>query len=68
MPQYQFSFYGKDENDVSIAVTDEIEDVRDRLLEGIWFEIVSQYDSSFRCACRRIEILAFDRAYVQPQE
>lgn len=35
----------------------EIEDVRASMLEGIRFEVVSDDDGSFRCACAQIEIL-----------
>lgn len=37
----------------------EIEDVRDRMLEGVRFEVVSHYDRSFRCLCRGIVIVDF---------
>lgn len=37
----------------------EIEDVRERQLEGICFEIVDQFERSFRCSCRNITILTF---------
>jgi hypothetical protein len=38
----------------------EIEDVRDRMLEGIHYEAVSQFERAFTCSCRSISILAFD--------
>lgn len=38
----------------------EIEDVRDRMVEGVRFEVVSHYDRSFRCLCRGIVIVSFD--------
>lgn len=38
----------------------EIEDVRDRMLEGVRFEVVSHYDRSFRCLCGGIAIVSFD--------
>ena len=38
----------------------EIEDVRDRMLEGVRFEVVSHYDRSFRCLCGGIVIVSFD--------
>ena len=38
----------------------EIEDVRNRMLEGVQFEVVSHYDRSFRCLCRKIAIVGFE--------
>lgn len=38
----------------------EIEDVRDRMLEGVQFEAVTHYDRSFRCLCRGIAIVDFE--------
>jgi len=38
----------------------EIEDVRDRMLEGVRFEVVSCFDYSFRCVCQGIVIVSFD--------
>lgn len=38
----------------------EIEDVRDRMLEGINFEVVSHFDYSFRCSCREIFVDLFE--------
>lgn len=38
----------------------EVEDIRDSMLEGARFEIISHYDHSFRCLCRRIVIVSFE--------
>lgn len=37
----------------------EVEDIRDRMLEGMNFEIIAQYENDFRCLCRGIEIVSF---------
>jgi len=34
----------------------EIEDVRNSLLEGIRYQVVSQFDRGFRCACHDVTI------------
>jgi len=39
----------------------EIEDIRDRMMEGIRFEAVSTFDYSFRCTCGNISILSLER-------
>lgn len=38
----------------------EIEDLQERMMEGIRFEIISQFERDFRCACRDITILSFE--------
>jgi hypothetical protein len=38
----------------------EVEDIRDRMLEGVGFEVVSHYDRSFRCLCRTMVIVRFE--------
>jgi hypothetical protein len=40
----------------------EIEDVRDRMLEAVRFEVVSHYDCSFRCLCQEIVIADLEPA------
>lgn len=37
----------------------EIEDLEDRMMEGIRFEVISQFERSFRCTCRNITIIDF---------
>jgi hypothetical protein len=37
----------------------EIEDVGDRMMEGIRFEVISYFERSFRCTCRNIIIVGF---------
>lgn len=37
----------------------EIEDVSDRMMEGIRFEVISHFEHSFRCTCRNIAIVDF---------
>lgn len=38
----------------------EIEDIKDRMMEGIHFEAISYFDHAFRCACKSISILSFE--------
>lgn len=40
----------------------EIEDVRERMMEGICYEVVSRFDCSFRCYCRDVLIAEFEMA------
>jgi len=37
----------------------EVEDTRERMLEGVNFEIIAHYENDFRCLCRGIEIVSF---------
>lgn len=37
----------------------EIEDVRDRMMEGIRFEAVSHFERAFRCSCADISVSFF---------
>lgn len=39
----------------------EFEDVSDRMLEGIRYEVISHYERAFRCTCQTIVIRAFER-------
>jgi hypothetical protein len=37
----------------------EIEDLRDRMMEGVHFEALSHFERAFRCTCRDIAIIEF---------
>lgn len=38
----------------------EIEDVRERMMEGVRFEAISHFERAFRCTCGNISILFFE--------
>ncbi|AGC48269.1 hypothetical protein MYSTI_06997 [Myxococcus stipitatus DSM 14675] len=40
----------------------EIEDVHERMMEGVRFEVISHYERAFRCVCGDISILFFEPA------
>jgi hypothetical protein len=40
----------------------EIVDIHDRQLEGVRYEVVSQFDRSFRCLCQNVIIVDFEPA------
>jgi hypothetical protein len=40
----------------------EIEDFRERMMEGIRFEAISHFERAFRCTCGNISILFFEPA------
>ena len=40
----------------------EIEDVRERMMEGVRFEVISHFERAFRCTCGNMSILFFEPA------
>ena len=40
----------------------EIEDLRERMMEGVCFEAISHFERAFRCTCGNISILSFQPA------